>query len=199
MRIGWESEDWDCHFGGLRQIILSRPTSDHFPVLLEGGRCFKRGPYPFRSENVWIKEEGFKELITDWWNNFEFRGTSSFVLTEKIKALKVKLKAWNQEVFGRVEENKKSALKKVVTWDDIESQRPLSASELGERLLAIEDFKKWLIMEETSWRQKSREIWVKEEDRNTWFFHRMANAHKIRNTIERIRIRGEWLTGGREC
>ena len=31
------SEEWDCLFGGVRQIILPRPTSDHFPIYLRGG------------------------------------------------------------------------------------------------------------------------------------------------------------------
>ena len=89
---------------------------------------------------------------------------------EKIKALKVKLKAWNKGVFGNVVEQKKFALKKVALWDDMETQRPLSDGERLDRLGAIEDFKKWVIMEEISWRQKSREIWLKEGGRNTGFF-----------------------------
>ena len=35
---------------------------------------------------------------------------------------------------------------------------------------AIEAYKKWVILEEALWRQKSREIWLNEEDRNTRFF-----------------------------
>ena len=65
-------------------------------------------------------------------------------------------------------------------------------------MTALEEFKKWSLMEETSWRQKSREIWLKERDRNTGFFHRMANSHKKSNTIERIRIGGDWLEGDEE-
>ena len=113
------SEDWDCLFGGVNQSILPRPTLDHFPILLEGGRRRATGPAPFRFENMWIKEEGFKDLIRDWWKSFEFRGTSNYVLMEKIKALKSKLKIWNKYVFGRVEENKKNALSKVA--DDLEN------------------------------------------------------------------------------
>ena len=62
----------------------------------------------------------------------------------------------------------------------------------------MEDFKKWSVMEETSWRQKSREIWLKDGDRNTSFFHRMANSHKRRNNIEMIQIRGVWVNGDDE-
>ena len=40
---------------------------------------------------------------------------------------------------------------------------------------------KWVLREEISWRQKSREVWLKEGDYNTSFFHRIANAHRIRN------------------
>ena len=80
------------------------------------------------------------------------------MLMEKMRALKVKLKAWNKEVFGNVEEQKKSELKKVALLDDMESRRPLSDGERQDRLGAMEDFKKWAIMEEILWRQKSREI-----------------------------------------
>ena len=135
------------------------------------------GPSPFRFENMWLEVEGFKELIRDWWWSFEFRGTYSYVLMEKIKAPKVKLKAWNKGVFGNVDDQKKSA------------------REREERMVAIEDFKKWVIMEEISWRQKSREIWLKEGDRNIGLFHKMANSCRKRNNIDRIHIGGDWLNG----
>ena len=147
---------------------------------------------------MWLKVEGFNELIRDWWQSFEFRGTHSYVLMEKIKALKVKLKAWNKEVFGNVDEQKNSTLKKVALWDDIESRRPLSDGERQERMSPMEDFKKWAIMEEISWRQKSREIWLKEGDRNNGFFHKMANYHRKMNNIDRICIGDQWLTGTEE-
>ena len=48
-------------------------------------------------------------------------------------------------------------------------------------------------MEEISWRQKSREVWLREGDRNTSFFHRMANSHRRRNCLSKIKINGIWL------
>ena len=53
-------------FSCVLQRRLPRPVSDHFPVLLEGG-VIRRGPSPFRFENMWLKVEGFKDLIYNWW------------------------------------------------------------------------------------------------------------------------------------
>ncbi|RVW98500.1 hypothetical protein CK203_026862 [Vitis vinifera] len=85
-----------------------------------------RGPIPFRFENMWLKEEGFKELLRGWWQGFNCSGSYSFVLSEKLKALKVKLKNWNKEVLER--------------------QRTLNEQELEARKEAKEEFKKWAIM-----------------------------------------------------
>ncbi|KAL6332404.1 hypothetical protein AAG906_004980 [Vitis piasezkii] len=72
-----------------------------------------------------------------------------------------------------------------------EKSRELSMEEVEARKEAKEDFKKWVLMEEVSWRQKSREIWLR-GDRNEGYFHRMANAHKRRNWLREIKINGMW-------
>ena len=61
--------------------------------------------------------------------------------------------------------------------------------------MALEDFKHWALMVETYWRQKSREIWLKEGERNIGFFHRMANSRKRRNHLSKLRINGVWTIG----
>ena len=56
------NEEWDSHFGDARQFLLPRPMSDHFPILMDGGGL-RRGPIPFRFENMWLKAEGVKDLL----------------------------------------------------------------------------------------------------------------------------------------
>ncbi|RVW80209.1 putative ribonuclease H protein [Vitis vinifera] len=64
------------------------------PSALEGilmcqdvGRV-RSGPSPFRFENMWLKKEGFKDLLKDWWHGLNFKGSGSFILATKLKALK---------------------------------------------------------------------------------------------------------------
>ena len=87
---------WEVKFPSICQKRLSRLLSDHFPIILEGGN-FHRGMRPFRFENMWLKDEGFVEKIRSWWESYQFYGAPSFVLANKLKALKVDLKRWNVE------------------------------------------------------------------------------------------------------
>ena len=191
------SPSWLDQFSGVLQRRLPRPIFDHFPLLLEGGGL-RRGPSPFRFENMWLKVEGFLDLIRNWWRGIEFRGTASYRLAAKMKGIKQKLKVWNREVFGSLECNKISALQQVEFWDRMESERSLSLEETKLKKEAKESYKKWVLMEETHWRQLSREIWLKEGNKNTGFFHHMTNVHCSNNSLDRIKINGVWLSEEQE-
>ena len=191
------TQNYIDHFSGVVQSRLPRPTSDHFPILLMGGGL-RKGPSPFRFENMWLKVDGFKDLLRGWWQGSEVRGRASFRLATKMKELKQKIKVWNREVFGRLEVNKNSALQQVEYWDGVESERSLSKGETELKKEAKESFKKWVLMDEIHWRQLSRELWLKEGDRNTGFFHRMANARRKNNSLDIVKINGVWMTEEQE-
>ncbi|RVW72789.1 hypothetical protein CK203_049221 [Vitis vinifera] len=147
----------DVHVGAI-QVVLAKSVSDHSPILLDGGGM-RRRPTPFRFENMWLKEDGFKEVLRQWW--------------EGIQIDSKKQNAWNLIDY----------------WDKEETVCSLSMEEKEARKEARELYKKWTLLEEASWRQNSREIWLKEGDRNTKFFHQMANAHRRRNQLNRIKYR----------
>ena len=92
-----------------------------------------------------------------------------------------------------MDQKKKEALSRISFWDDVEKEKELSLEEAEKREKDREDYKEWVDLEEVSWRQKSREIWLKEGDENTGFFHRMANSHRRRNSISSISINGRRL------
>ena len=157
-----------------------------------------QGPSPFRFENMWLKVDGFKDLLRDWWQEGVRGGRASFRMAAKMKVLKEKIKAWNRDVFGRLEVNKSSALQQIEFWDRVECDRGLSKREMDLKNEAKETFKKWVLLEETHWRQVSRELWLREGDKNIGYFHKMANAHWRNNFLDRIKINGVELVEEQE-
>ncbi|RVW51122.1 putative ribonuclease H protein [Vitis vinifera] len=148
------------------------PNNQSWLDWIEGGGL-RRGPSSFRFENMWLKVEGFQDLIRSWWWEIE-------------------------EVFGNLGCNKAAALQQVEFWDLVESDRILSVEETELKKEAKENYKKWVLLEETHWRQLSREIWLREGDRNTGYFHRMANSNRRNNYLDRIKIDGVCLSEEQE-
>ena len=79
----------------------------------------RRGPTPFRFENMWLKEEGFKDVLRLWWEGLNFSGSASLILAEKMKAFKPILRSWNKEVFGKIEVQEVLALNFVNFRDEV--------------------------------------------------------------------------------
>ena len=91
------SDEWENYFDTVNHKILPKPLSDDFSILLIGDGSIVRGPLPFLFENMWLKAEGFKNLIDVWWKGIEVRGANNYVVAEKLKAIKIKPKCWNKE------------------------------------------------------------------------------------------------------
>jgi hypothetical protein len=140
---------------------------------------------------MWLQAEGFMDKVRGWWDSYDFHGSPSFVLTNKLKALKMDLKKWNKEEFGCVVERINSLVASIKVLEEVEESRVLNGAERGQKERAVEELEKTLLLEEISWRQKSRSLWLREGDKNTHFFHSIANSHRRHNTIERIAVNGE--------
>jgi hypothetical protein len=183
------SPDWEARFPGVSQKRLPRICSDHFPLLLDSVNG-PRGKRPFKFENMWLKKEGFGALVKQWWDSYQFQGSPSFIFASKIKALKLDLKKWNEEVFGNIECNKSKLLDDLKELDAIEEVRALDSAELAKKGEVSRELEACLLMEEISWRQKSRMLWLKEGDKCSKFFHSVANSHRRYNSIDSLMIEG---------
>lgn len=74
--------------------------------------------------------------------------------------------------------------------DKFEDNRPLSAAERTLKIQSKSEVEKVLLLEEISWRQKSKVLWLRERNKNTRFFQTVANSHRRFNTINRLIVNG---------
>jgi hypothetical protein len=105
----------------------------------------------------------------NWWDSYLFNGSPSFVFACKIKALKKDLKKWNEEVFRNIDSNKSKLLNDLRELDATEEVRALGSEELSKKGEVSRELEACLLMEEVSWRQKSRILWLKEGDKCSKF------------------------------
>ena len=75
-------------------------------------------------------------------------------------------------------------------YDDKESLTSLSPEEHSLREVCKAELKSVAHLEEVSWRQKSRILWLKEGDNNTKFFHKMVNSHRRCNYMDKVEVDG---------
>ena len=81
------TDNWDSMLNGAMQGIFPRPASDHFPILLEGGGM-KRGPSPFKFENMWLDEKGLKGPNEEVVGELKFYWDLQLYLGRKTESLK---------------------------------------------------------------------------------------------------------------
>ena len=128
--------------------------------------------------------------VCGWWSHYSYSGTPSFVLCQKLKALKEDLKRWNKQVFGDVGLKRQQLECELQSLDDKEGTSFLTPEERIRREECRVELEKVALLEEVSWRQKSLVLWPKEGDNNTRFFHTMANSHRRNNYMERVEVEG---------
>jgi hypothetical protein len=82
------------------------------------------------------------------------------------------------EEFGDVNFKKYELLLQIQDLERVEEQRPLFVEERVSQEQSNSDYENLLLSEEIHWRQKSRATWFQEGDKNTRFFHRVANSNR---------------------
>ena len=94
------------------------------------------------------------------------------------------------EVFGHVEARVKKLWKDLSVLENMEESRGLTVEERVEMGRIRDELEKATLLEEICWRQKSRVHCVREGDKNTKIFHRIANSHRRLNSIDRLMVGG---------
>ncbi|XP_058764170.1 uncharacterized protein LOC131637587 [Vicia villosa] len=100
------------------QFIGNRDISDHCPVWLVKDNS-NWGPKPFKFNNDWFSFPEFLPFVESEWKEMTVVGRPDFVLYEKMKRLKERLRWWNTSIFGKVDLDLEESLKEMNKGDSI--------------------------------------------------------------------------------
>ncbi|XP_042942686.1 uncharacterized protein LOC122276857 [Carya illinoinensis] len=135
----------------------------------------------FRYEVAWGKREGCSELVQAAWKQNFFERLKITTIRKVMEVCRNKLKSWSKEAFR----NHKRLLNQ-----KREVLRQLQESDLGQHSSQIKSIQReldgLLEEEELKWRQRAKQRWLKDGDRNTKFFYKCATQRKQVNFIKKV-------------
>jgi len=161
---------------------LGAINSDHAPILLDTNLSDSFAHKPFRFEAVWLRDDGCKAVIDSTWN-IKVTGSDFIKLCKKQASTRNALLKWNKKVFGCCQDRINFLVKKI---KEVQDKIPSQENELVESALQSQ-LSEWLLKSEVLWQQKSRELWLKQGDKNSKFFHLSTIIRRRSNHIDAIK------------
>jgi len=116
-----------------------------------------------------------------------------FVLKEKLKGVKGRLRVWHKEEYGLMKE-RITKLREEIEAADVRGESFLFTEE--EVTIRMDNFSKiWSLLKakDSLVVQRSRVKWLKEGDASTKFFHNCMKARANGNSLRALKVNGEWL------
>jgi hypothetical protein len=186
---GIANSSWRTLFPRASVKHLGAVNSDHCPLLIDTHPSDVNAPRPFRFEAMWTRDPRCNGVISEAWKK-EFIGNECFQLCKKQFHTTSALRKWNREVFGHCQSRISEISKQI---EVIQCEMP-SEENCAKEAKLQSDLNCWMSRNELMWRQKSRETWLKDGDRNSRYFHISAVVKRINNSIDAIRGEdGIWI------
>ncbi|XP_039684970.1 uncharacterized protein [Medicago truncatula] len=154
---------------------LVAPASDHYPIYVNVAptprpHVFKRH---FRYENAWHLEPGFKDLVTNSWQEY-----STHTIISKLSSCAEVMSVWKKSHCHKLKTDIEDCRKQ------LQKTRLGSAGEDQVRMFELRKrMQRLLSQDDAYWRQRAKTHWYKDGDRNTKFSHASATARKKVNRI----------------
>ncbi|XP_058785957.1 uncharacterized protein LOC131660684 [Vicia villosa] len=173
------------------QLVGERDISHNCPVwLVEYNDNW--GPKPFKFNNEWFSLDSFLPFIEKEWKSLHIEGRGDFILKEKLRLLKDKLRRWNEEVFGRIDLEVEQGVRELNLADLTLEGEDVDYFEetLGRRKYASCRICRNMRLKENMFLQKARLKWMKEGDANSGFYHKVMKEKRSINHLGPIQVEG---------
>ncbi|XP_074378295.1 uncharacterized protein LOC141719822 [Apium graveolens] len=126
----------------------------------------------FRFENIWIKEDECRNLVLEYWNGIE--GSN---IMDKMAFVCSKLEEWGGGMVKKM-------------WVQIQSSKK-DLRKYGSRRY-VEGIQKYN-------KQREKQFWLREGEKNTRLFHKFSSARKEHNSIKKLKdVNGVWKKADEE-
>ena len=87
-------------------------------------------------------------------------GTAMYTFSKRLQHVKYRLKRWNKQCFGCLQDQKKAAQSKLDSITRQIRDHGLSSEMSEAKTLALKELEEWELREEIFWKQKSRIDWL---------------------------------------
>ncbi|XP_058750847.1 uncharacterized protein LOC131623866 [Vicia villosa] len=135
-----------------------------------------------------VTHEKFKSFVKNEWLKISVKGRGDFILYEKLELLKHKINEWNREVFGWINLKVSKEVENLCSFDNklIDNFGENTDVVLKDRNNVTGELWNLLNLKESMLRLKSRQLWLKDGDKNTQFFYNSLKERYRGNTISSL-------------
>ncbi|WOL10753.1 hypothetical protein Cni_G19512 [Canna indica] len=157
------NEEWFQIFPNCKATHLNVLGSDHHPILLETISAL-RPIKTFKFDKRWIQEAEFSQLVVSSWRT-PVSGTKQYIIMTKLKRLRNNIMQWKKHSQSNSQGAINSLKQQLISASNRPSTHQFHEIRTLECRLA-EEIKK----EESFWKQKARQKWLLEGDREQHSF-----------------------------
>lgn len=156
---------------------LEITTSDHSPIMIEPVIISNVVPSKrFRFENAWLREPMCQQIVEETWRLYE-----GFSLQQKLAKCAESLQIWGQEITGSF----KSRIKRSKhILKNLKGRRDAASIENYQE--AAKQLHETYTQQEVFWKQRSKQLWLREGDSNSRFFHATTKIWRKTYTIHSL-------------
>jgi exonuclease III len=190
------SVEWDELHPDASLTACSSSLSDHCPILMSTSvQLFTMRR--FRFERVWLRMDGFLDVVRELWESVPAHGDALQRLNCKLRGLARGLQSWSQRKVGSIRDQLRAANELIFMLDKAQDGRRLTPEEAWLRRAVKARLLGLASLDRTIARQRARVADVKEGDANTQFFRTLASARRRRNHIAMLHF-GETVAHSQE-
>lgn len=166
---------------------LNFEESDHCPILIRTEGEYRTQKRPFRFFKAWTTDKSSSYVVDNAWNSDWHPGLDIIKLKRSLSETTKALRIWNKTVFGFADKQIQEFEMELKSLQQTDKQKFDKEHQILDKLSVFRA--RW----ESILRQKSRQMWLKEGDRNTNFFHASLLVRRRMNRVQAIKENQEWI------